>query len=479
MLAVGMGVDDALDFCDQEAFLGRLHVAASNSPASVTLSGDMDAVRVAKAKLDAEKKFCRQLKVDTAYHSHHMDHCASAYLECLAGCDIHAELPIASCAWVSSVYGPSGKPTAKELRGRYWRDNMVQPVLFSEALSRILVENGPFDAVLEIGPHAALKGPATQVMQETLGFTLPYYGVLNRSHDDALAFSGALGQLWCQLGPSSVDFASYSAALGIPAEQYPLATDLPSYLWDHSQSLIRQPRLMQQYLRRTAPPHELLGVRSLDDSPSEYRWRNIMRPSTLPWIKNHRFQGQIIIPAAAYCVMALDAGNVMASDKGMANVAMVEITDLLIGNGITMDDDTQGVETLFSLRQNEAKSSTQTLVATFLLEWGPVSGTGSTKRAVTGSVSVATGDTLPRPFPAKAGLRHVDIDDFYNQMSEIGLGYTHAFKSLLSLQRQLNFALGQLEKPQPEDTCTLAVRPALLDSCFQVAFAAFAAPGDG
>jgi acyl transferase domain-containing protein len=480
MMAVGMSVDDALDFCSQDSLKSRLYVAASNASASVTLSGDLESIKSGKAQLDDEKRFCRQLKVDTAYHSYHMDRCAGPYLSSLAACGVKAREPIASCPWVSSVYGPSGKPTVKELRGRYWRDNMVQPVLFAEALTRAMTDHGPFDAVLEIGPHAALKGPATQVIQEVLGSTLPYSGVLHRYDNDVLAFSEALGLLWCHIGASTVDFKGYSSALGNPADKYPLARNIPSYPWDHSQSLLRQPRLMKQYLHRSTAPHELLGIRTLDDTPLAFHWRNVLRPSTILWIRNHRFQGQIIIPAAAYCVMALDAGRAMAAERMMA-VTMVEINNLSISNGITMDDDTQGIEKIFSLCCDYEKSTADHLIATFSLDWGPVSGNRPTKRAMSGSISLFTKEDsrLPAPSIRKAGLRHVNVDDFYGQMSDIGLGYTMVFKSLKSLERRHFFAAGKLQKPHSEDTSTLPVRPALLDSCFQVAFAAFAAPNDG
>ena len=68
------------------AFRGRLAVAAHNSQASITLSGDIDAVILAKKVFDEEKKFARLLKVDTAYHSHHMLPCGKPYVDALQAC---------------------------------------------------------------------------------------------------------------------------------------------------------------------------------------------------------------------------------------------------------------------------------------------------------------------------------------------------------------------------------------------------------
>lgn len=78
MMAVGMSYRQALEFCQQDRFRGRIVVAASNARSSVTLSGDADAIDEAKEMLDQDQTFSRVLKVDKAYHSHHMKPCAAA-----------------------------------------------------------------------------------------------------------------------------------------------------------------------------------------------------------------------------------------------------------------------------------------------------------------------------------------------------------------------------------------------------------------
>lgn len=83
MLAVGTSWEDAQQLTNTPKFKGRLALAAHNSSASVTLSGDVDAVTEAKQHYDKEKTFARLLKVDTAYHSHHMIPCSEPYVEAL------------------------------------------------------------------------------------------------------------------------------------------------------------------------------------------------------------------------------------------------------------------------------------------------------------------------------------------------------------------------------------------------------------
>lgn len=64
-------MEDAQLLCNKE-FKDRLNVAACNSSSSVTISGDEDAIDDLRVILENEKKFCRKLRVDTAYHSGHM-----------------------------------------------------------------------------------------------------------------------------------------------------------------------------------------------------------------------------------------------------------------------------------------------------------------------------------------------------------------------------------------------------------------------
>jgi hybrid polyketide synthase/nonribosomal peptide synthetase ACE1 len=198
MMAVGMGFEEAGMFCRRDQFLGRIKVAASNARSSVTLSGDGDAIDEAKSLLDGEGVFARVLKVDTAYHSHHMEPCAGPYLESLRRCDIHIQSGADACKWYSSVYGPNGRSVddTEALGGTYWVENMVKPVLFSEAIDRAITEEHCHDMVLEIGPHPALKGPATESLKTLTGIDMPYTGVLKRGENDMCSFSAALGFVW-------------------------------------------------------------------------------------------------------------------------------------------------------------------------------------------------------------------------------------------------------------------------------------------
>ncbi|KAE8313121.1 acyl transferase domain-containing protein [Aspergillus transmontanensis] len=133
MMAVGISFAEVRALCEDTKFAGRLVVAASNAPSSVTISGDKDAIDELKVQLDQQGTFARVLKVDKAYHPHHTLPCTALYLDSLNGCGIQVEFPTRAC-WVSSVHRKTVTPdkiTLGTLSGSYWVDIMAQSVLFS------------------------------------------------------------------------------------------------------------------------------------------------------------------------------------------------------------------------------------------------------------------------------------------------------------------------------------------------------------
>lgn len=66
MIAIGASYEEAQNLCHRDEFCGRICIAASNSAASVTLSGDASAVEEVQALFQAGNRFARKLRVDNA-----------------------------------------------------------------------------------------------------------------------------------------------------------------------------------------------------------------------------------------------------------------------------------------------------------------------------------------------------------------------------------------------------------------------------
>ncbi|KAI9146786.1 hybrid nrps pks [Paramyrothecium foliicola] len=470
MLAVGISHDAATEFCALETWTGKITLAASNSPNSVTLSGDVDAIEAARSYFDSKKIFARKLQVDTAYHSHHMQPCAEAYLQSLMSCNIVITPPRSDSAWCSSVYG--GKVIDEEdleaLAAQYWVDNMVNPVLFSEAVENSIWNGGPFEMAMELGPHPALKGPVTQVLRSVLESSSTYIGFLKRGEDAVETFSDALGQLWATLGEPHVDLDGYCKAFNPLATAPYIIKGLPAYAWDHSKKYWKEGRISRNYRLRAAPPHELLGRRVPDDTDHEMRWRNILRLDEIPWLRGHKFQGQVLFPAAAHVVNAFEASMYLSVTQP---VRLIELQDVQIHHSILLEEGSAVVETSFTLRVLEHNQETDTIEAEFFGYTFPDEASSSARKTVSGRICVYLGDSekpgLPVASSLAARMTPIEPTGFYSFMKTLGLDYQDHFHGIEHAERGEAYARTDFAwKGQNVDTKYL-VHPVILDLAFQ------------
>ncbi|OPB36124.1 hypothetical protein A0O28_0108990 [Trichoderma guizhouense] len=483
MMAVGMGLEQARAFCSQDKLAGRIHVAASNSRSSVTLSGDADAVDEAKELLDSQQSFARLLKVDKAYHSHHMQPCAGPYLESLQKLNIQIKTDKLKCKWYSSVYGSNGRSIddTDAFKDIYWVDNMVKPVLFSQAIDRAVTEEHCHDIALEVGPHFALKAPASESLKNLTGLDIPYSGVLSRGKDDMEAFSDALGFIWSKFQSPSpvVDFAGFrKACLGDDVGRAMTLKDLPPYPWDHASRLWKESRKSRIYRSRKNPIHELLGYPTSHGNNREVTWRNVMRIQEMEWLRGHIFQNQVLFPAAGYVSMAYEASIRLAAEH--EEVRLVELEDLVIHRAITLEDDAAGTEVTFTIRVIDRTSDS--ITAEYSCYSCKVDGevtehsesTNFTGRAIVRLGKPAV-DALPARIAPKLPMKPVGVDRLYKYMEQVGLRYTGDF-TIEAVERRLNVSTVTLKRL---DNDRLRLHPATLDAAFHGIFTALAFPGDG
>lgn len=494
MMACGLSKEEAARLCSRPEYKDRICVAASNSPSLVTISGDLDAIESAMGKLKYEGTFARLLHVDTAYHSFHMRRAVGAYSEALSNTGITMLKPeTASTMWISSVLGPREMFQGEDPGIQYWADNMMEPVLFYEAVLSAIEKSGPFHCAIEVGPHAALKGSVRATMEAHSCPMIPYVGTLDRTKPDHLMIADLLGTMWTNFDPPFIDIRSYIESSPAPTLVTSRLTKSPTYPWDHSKVYWRESRLSEQHHFRQRRPHELLGVRARDDNQYEMRWRNILKLDKLPWLEGHKFQGQPLLPASAYCIMALDAAKALLHESGRVPV-LVELQDLEFLNGIIVEADSLGTEILFTLKPSSCNKvidgrvrsvETKSIEAEFILASVPVKsfGFGQMRKNFTGKMRIMLEGSHFVSLPTRRSRPRVEtipvaIDSFYSMMKRIGLDYTGPFMALKSLERGPNCAIAILDSRHAADTTGLLVSPATLDSCFQATFAAFSSPGD-
>ncbi|KAI0141789.1 putative hybrid NRPS/PKS enzyme [Xylariaceae sp. FL1272] len=487
MMAVGTSWEDAHDLINLRTFKGRLAVAAHNSPASVTMSGDADAIVHAKKIFDEEKKFARLLQVDQAYHSHHMLPCGDTYVGALRACGVRVKTERdTSCVWYSSVSG-SDVPVApvEEIQDEYWRDNMTKSVLFAEAVSNALASDDQINLGIEVGPHPALKGPVAQNVGDDRSTPLSYTGVLARGKSDVESFADGLGYVWTQLGSAGVNFQAYkAAAAGSKSVQPRLVTGLPLYQWNHDKPYWAESRRSRKMRARSEPNHEILGAPSPDSTPQDMRWSNILKVSEMPWLQGHQIEGQMIFPAAGYVAMALESSRILAADK---KVMTYELFDLSIPRATVIEDaDNASVETLVTLT-NIRHHQDDTATADFCCYALPVTVTGSKQEMMTnatGTVKITFGepdiDAVSCTPVEDSNLRAIDSDEFYEYLVTLGYGYTGPFRTLSSTQRRLGRSTGLISTYDyaESEPSRYLIHPSTLDVAFQASILAYTSPSD-
>ncbi|KID94890.1 Beta-ketoacyl synthase, partial [Metarhizium majus ARSEF 297] len=224
MLAMGTSQDDMEELLEELEFKDRAWIAAVNSSASITISGDSDAIQAA---LQDEKKFTRRLKVDRAYYSPHMLSYSSEYTAYQKNISIQVN-PASRTEWFSSVSGEHNSALHDELKGPYWIGNLINPVLFKQAVEKVWSDSGLFDMAVEIGPHPALKAPVQQVIQDMTGRGFPYVALLQQGMNDLESLADGMGSIASHVGRGSVNLKAYEAFLSDHATFHTLP-GLPPY----------------------------------------------------------------------------------------------------------------------------------------------------------------------------------------------------------------------------------------------------------
>lgn len=182
---------------------------------------------------------------------------------------------------------------------------MLQPVCFSEALVRLccfpeLARRKRLDGsrhdyravqiLLEIGPHAALKGPIQDTLKEhPVANTITYYSAMKRHASADSMLLEVLGYMFCHGIRLDLQTA-YSLGLGPghASNRRKVLTDLPEYPFDHTRTYWPNGRLGKEFRFRRHKRLDLLGKPVLDWNPLDARWKNFLKLSELPWAEHHK-----------------------------------------------------------------------------------------------------------------------------------------------------------------------------------------------
>ncbi|GLW89893.1 type I polyketide synthase [Actinokineospora globicatena] len=162
----------------------RITVAGVNGPASTVVSGDRDALAELLADCARRGTRTRDLPVEYASHSPHLDGVRDELLARLAS--VTPREPS------TPVYSTTtGRLLDRPLGAEYWFDNLRRPVLFESAV-RTLLDHG-HDTFVEISPHPVLVADVREIAAGAAREVVSF-GTLRRGggvHEAAMALSRA------------------------------------------------------------------------------------------------------------------------------------------------------------------------------------------------------------------------------------------------------------------------------------------------
>lgn len=164
ILAVDLGAEAVSQY--MEKYAGGCWISYFNSHVSVTISGRKPALEALAADPEAAVHVARLKQADLAYHSPLMGAIGEEYRSLLKGDPkFKPGSSIRRARMLSSV-------TAAEMTGlanaAYWESNIISPVRFEEALTRLVEQEAP-SFLIEVGPSGALAGPVSQTLEKLPG----------------------------------------------------------------------------------------------------------------------------------------------------------------------------------------------------------------------------------------------------------------------------------------------------------------------
>lgn len=446
MLAVGLGVQAVMPYLD--GYLDKVSVAAVNGPATITLAGDRDALdEIAEALTDAGV-FNRALQVETAYHSQIMDPLLDPLEQGLAGLAPQpARVPLYSTV--------TGLPVAGDDFGAaYWRRNVRDPVLFADTI-RELIDDG-HDCFLEIGPHPVLTGALREcLLDANVEGTMA--ATLRRNQPEAETLLRGIAAL--HVAGAAIDWQAFHAGRG---RRF---TGLPSYPWQR-RAYWNESRSAREDRLGTAEDATLLGKPMALPDPA---WMARFNRNRLDYVLDHRVEGSVVLPGAAYVEIALELAAALTG--ALTGQGSLRLSDLAFRQALLVGE-TDEIDLL--TRYDETSRG-------FSIHSAAASHEGGWTRHAEGRVSALSGPA-PRPVDvaalAQGFVRRVPQPDHYAAMTARGLQYGPMFQgvSSLALSQDGRQVLARIEAPSGLRMRDELLHPALLDACFQALIATL--PGD-
>lgn len=445
MLAVGLSALDVLPYLSEREHL--VSIGADNGPRTITLAGDVEALAEIADELTENGVFNRKLQVETAYHSPIMDPLLAPLAEGLR--DLQPQAPhIALYSTVSSLPVEEGDYDAA-----YWCRNVRDSVRFSETVQELV--NDGFECFLEVGPHPVLASALRECLADA-NVDGVLAATLRREQPELTQILRGIASLHVQ--GVQIDWQRFYA------DRPHRFVALPSYPWQRRQlwnesAIARDDRLGRPDEAR------LLGRRMAVPEPL---WRAEFNRNRLAYVLDHKVEGSVVMPGAAYCEIALQLADELREDQ---SEAPLHLTNLRFDQAlIAAEGDEISLMTRFD---PETRAFSIHSTATVEAEnW---------TRHAEGRISQIDMQPAPRIDLAALAARcnqPMATAAHYDAMTARGLQYGPAFQSVVEISTSdKDEVLAKVALQDGVDTSDAILHPTLLDGCFQALISALPVEG--
>lgn len=437
-------------------------IAACNGPANTVISGDRVEIERLMAAFSADGLKVKPLIVTHAFHSPLMDPMLDEFERFASTIAMHKPmLPL-----VSNLTGEvmTAAPAAA-----YWRHHLRNPVLFEKGIQS-LVALGP-DHIIEAGPAPVLLAMGRQVVDQQSLHWLPS---MRAGHADWRVMLSSLAQIyqsgakirWENLQPKPVMPQS-------PLPNYPFERKRHWYVATGKPG-IGLGRIGNQ------SGHPLLGAEVATATGGRI-FDSQLHPDRPDYLVEHKVQGSVVTPAAAYVELALAAGDVLfGSGNHVVNDLSIQQAMFLTPEvarhvQLVVSDDGQ------DRRQFKVLSRPADAIADApwsLHACGTIVRESAAPTLSSDSLAASNGHA-----PWRHGDRKPDsgisAESFYDSMRKRGFDYGSRFQVLSDLRSGDNEAWATIEINESvrRESQRHRIHPALLDGCLQAMAAVV--PGSG
>lgn len=421
-----------------------LTIASINGPQSVVVAGDMESIDKLIGELTSAEEEVKKLRVSHAFHSSLVDPMVKPFQKVASGIRFgKLKIPV-----ISNI---TGSYTDAEAMGNaaYWCDHIQKPVRFFDGLSHLIADG--FDTFIEIGPKPTLSALGHTIADEldlsTSCEWLPSMRYHSEARDQMLQ---SLGHLYV-LGVDAAAIALTKDGTRYPVPIPTTPFEPGQYWYSHAD--------IQEKTRHVFGGHPLLGQRFSTPllQAGSILFANDLSAGETSFLAHHQVFGQIVLPAAAHLEMALAASDGLFPSP--ATVDEVEIQRALI----LSDEQPISVQTVLHPSGDGFRFEI----------FSQAQPTESWQLHTTGKLSVpppGSPGRLDLDLLQKRCAKSVDVTDYYNSSTSLGIEHGEDFQALKSLWQGEGEMLGRLElSAGMGGNDDYLLHPVLMDAAFQMA----------